>query len=63
MKNLVLKTIIYLLLLIFLFSASCLDSISWVPAIICVVSLGLLLLFLLVNLEWIAMYEDSKDEK
>ena len=63
MKNIVLKTITILVAFIFIVSASCLDSLSWVPAIVCVASLGYLLLFALANKEWLAMYEDSRDER
>ena len=63
MKNFLLKTIAYLAAFIFIVSASCLDSMSWVPAIVCVASLGYLLLFALANKEWLSVYEDSRWEK
>ena len=47
----------------FIVSASCLDSFSWVPAVVCVLTIGWLGLFALANKEWLAMYDDSRDEK
>ena len=63
MKNFILKTIAYVMVFIFLVSASCLDSVSWLPTVLCVVAVGYLGLFALANKEWLAMYEDSQDEK
>jgi len=49
MKNAILKTITAIMIFIFLLGAACLDSISNVPAVMCVVSLCWLAPFAYVN--------------
>lgn len=49
MKNRVLKTIFTIDFMIFVGSAIALDSLSWIPFIVCCVSGSLLFLFLYAN--------------
>lgn len=48
-KNKILKIIVYINLIIFLTSACMIDSASWIPSIVCVVTGGYLTLFIYAN--------------
>lgn len=49
MKNLILKTITAIMAVLFVLSAACLDSDTYIPHIICVVAEAWFVLFLIAN--------------
>lgn len=51
MRNTVLKAITYIMAVIWIISACSLDSLSWIPTAVCMVSTAYLMLFLIANLE------------
>nr|DAS45637.1 MAG TPA: hypothetical protein [Caudoviricetes sp.] len=51
MKNIIINTINALTMIIFIISALCVDSETWVPMIICAICLGWWLLFCVANIE------------
>lgn len=53
LKNIILKTVAYIMVFLFLLSGCALDSNSWVPCIVCGASLAWLALFAYANKEFI----------
>lgn len=48
-KNCILKTTVWFMFLLFLVSACAIDSVSWIPTVVCLISAGWLCLFAWVN--------------
>ncbi len=60
LKNIILKSVAYIMGGLFLVSACALDSDSWIPHIVCSVSILWLALFAYANGQW-GVYSDDVD--
>lgn len=60
LKNIILKTVAYIMVFLFLVAGCALDSDSWIPHIVCIVSLLWLALFAYANGQW-GVYTDDVD--
>ena len=58
-KNCILKTVTWIMGFTFLLAASAIDSPSWIPTVLCIISAGYLLLFDLANCE--IAYQESEE--